>query len=109
MSVFDAIRVVSGAGIRRLPIVDDNGALRGVVTLDDVLVLLGSVVSEVADTISSHSRRGCRDDPVPLPSEIAAVPLVDQMDVATVTTLQPVESVCRDGGAPTLRTEVTVR
>jgi len=57
MSVFDAIRVMSDAGIRRLPIVDDNGALRGVVTLDDAPVLLGGVVSEAADTVQSQSPR----------------------------------------------------
>jgi len=57
MSIFDAIQVMSDEGIRRLPIVDDNGALRGIVTLDDALVLLGGVVSEVADTVQSQSRR----------------------------------------------------
>jgi len=55
MSIFDAIQVMSDEGIRRLPIVDDNGALRGIVTLDDALVLLGGVVSEVANTVQSQS------------------------------------------------------
>ena len=57
MSIFDAVQVMSDEGIRRLPIVDDNGALRGIVTLDDALVLLGGVVSEVADTVQSQSPR----------------------------------------------------
>ena len=57
MSIFDAIEVMSDEGIRRLPIVDDNGMLRGIVTLDDALVLLGGVVSEVADTVRSQSPR----------------------------------------------------
>ncbi|MDS0284601.1 CBS domain-containing protein [Haloarcula onubensis] len=57
MSIFDAIEVMSDEGVRRLPIVDDNGALRGIVTLDDALVLLGGVVSEVADTVQSQSPR----------------------------------------------------
>ena len=57
MSIFDAIEVMSEEGIRRLPIVDDNGALRGIVTLDDALVLLGGVVSEVAETVQSQSPR----------------------------------------------------
>ncbi|WP_276252267.1 CBS domain-containing protein [Haloarcula rara] len=55
MNIFDAIQVMSDEGIRRLPIVDDNGALRGIVTLDDTLVLLGGVVSEVSDTVQSQS------------------------------------------------------
>jgi len=57
MNIFDAIKVMSDEGIRRLPIVDDNGALRGIVTLDDALVLLGGVVSEVADTVQAQSPR----------------------------------------------------
>ena len=57
MSIFDALQVMSDEGIRRLPIVDDNGALRGIVTLDDALVLLGGVVSEVAETVESQSPR----------------------------------------------------
>jgi len=57
MSVFDAIQVMSDEGIRRLPIVDDNGALRGIVTLDDALVLLGGVVSDISETVESQSPR----------------------------------------------------
>jgi len=57
MNIFDAIEVMSDEGIRRLPIVDDNGALRGIVTLDDALVLLGGVVSDVSDTVQSQSPR----------------------------------------------------
>jgi len=55
MTIFDAIQVMSDESIRRLPIVDDNGALRGIITLDDALVLLGGVVSEVANTVQSQS------------------------------------------------------
>ena len=57
MNIFDAIQVMSDEGIRRLPIVDDNGALRGIVTLDDALVLLGGVVSDISDTVQSQSPR----------------------------------------------------
>lgn len=57
MNIFDAVRVMRDEGIRRLPIVDDNGALRGIVTLDDALVLLGGVLGDVADTVQSQSPR----------------------------------------------------
>jgi len=57
MSIFDALDVMSAEGIRRLPIVDDDGALRGIVTLDDVLVLLGGVFGRIADTIEAQSPR----------------------------------------------------
>jgi CBS domain-containing protein len=57
MTIFDALQVMSDEGIRRLPIVDDDGALRGIITLDDVLVLLGGVFGEIAGTIESQSPR----------------------------------------------------
>jgi CBS domain-containing protein len=38
--VFDAIKLMSSKGIRRIPVVDNDGALVGIVTFDDLLVLL---------------------------------------------------------------------
>ena len=52
--VFDAQRLLKGARVRRLPVVED-GELAGIVTLDDLLVALvlelGAVVSPVAKEI----------------------------------------------------------
>jgi CBS domain-containing protein len=49
--VFEAYRVLKGAGIRRLPVLED-GELGGIVTVDDLLVALvlelAAVVSPVA-------------------------------------------------------------
>jgi CBS domain-containing protein len=47
-------------GVRRLPIVDSENRLIGLVSLDDVLVLLGRELADVAGTITSeieHERR----------------------------------------------------
>ena len=57
MSIFDALRQLSDEGIRRLPIVDDNGALQGIITLDDILVLLGSELNKAGETIRAQSPR----------------------------------------------------
>ncbi|SFS10832.1 CBS domain-containing protein [Halomicrobium zhouii] len=57
MSVFDALQHLSDEGIRRLPIVDDSGDLQGIITLDDVLVLLGSELNKVGETIKKQSPR----------------------------------------------------
>lgn len=57
MSIFDALQLMSDEGIRRLPIVDDNGALRGIVTLDDMLVLLGGAFAQIAETVEAQSPR----------------------------------------------------
>lgn len=57
MSVLDVLDRLSGAGIRRLPIVDEEGALAGIVTLDDVLLLFSEELRNVADVVRSQSPR----------------------------------------------------
>lgn len=56
-SIFDAVRLMSDEDIRRLPVVDEDGELRGIVTLDDVLVLLGSELGNAAEVIQTQSPR----------------------------------------------------
>lgn len=57
MTIFDALQRMSDENIRRLPVVDDNGQLRGIVTLDDALVLLGSELGNAAEVIQAQSPR----------------------------------------------------
>ena len=38
--VFEAIQLMANKGVRRLPVVDDDGGLVGIITLDDLLLLL---------------------------------------------------------------------
>jgi CBS domain-containing protein len=57
MSVLDVLQKLQERGIRRLPIVDDNGALQGIVTLDDVLVLLGTELNNATQIVQSQSPR----------------------------------------------------
>lgn len=56
-SVFDALRRMSESTVRRLPIVDEEGALEGIVTLDDILVLLGAELRNAVDIIEAQSPR----------------------------------------------------
>lgn len=56
-SVFEALQQMSEANVRRLPIVDDEGTLQGIVTLDDVLVLLGTELKSAVDVIQAQSPR----------------------------------------------------
>jgi CBS domain-containing protein len=44
-------------GVRRLPIVDDEGALCGIVTLDDVVRALSHELSSLVGTISRERRQ----------------------------------------------------
>ncbi|HKL27648.1 MAG TPA: CBS domain-containing protein [Natrialbaceae archaeon] len=44
------------AGVRRIPVVDDDGDLTGIATLDDVVATAGEMLKDVATVIESQSR-----------------------------------------------------
>jgi CBS domain-containing protein len=50
-SVGDGIRIMRGRGIRRLPVIDQQGKLVGIVTLDDLIDLLAEEMSALAGLI----------------------------------------------------------
>ena len=47
----------SGSRVRRFPIVDENGAIKGIITLDDVIYLLGKEMADVSSIIESERPR----------------------------------------------------
>ncbi len=49
--VFEAIQLMRYKGVRRLPVVTDDGALVGIVAIDDLVELLGEELSELAKVI----------------------------------------------------------
>lgn len=57
MTVFDALDKMSEENIRRFPIVDEDGSLAGIVTLDDLLVLLGTELQKATQIIKEQSSR----------------------------------------------------
>ena len=48
-------RTIGEAKVRRIPVVDDAGALEGLVTLDDLVATIGEQLDEVADVIEAQS------------------------------------------------------
>ena len=46
--IFEAIQYMRGKGVRRLPVVNESGALVGILTLDDLLELLSEELFELA-------------------------------------------------------------
>jgi len=57
LGVFDAARTFAKTGVRRLPVVTGSGMLVGVITMDDVLMLLGNEMGHLAGALSAGLRR----------------------------------------------------
>jgi CBS domain-containing protein len=57
MTVFEVLEEMGKENIRRFPIVDEDGSLEGIVTLDDLLVFLGKKIQSATEIIQSQSPR----------------------------------------------------
>jgi CBS domain-containing protein len=56
-SVTGVLRKMRRRGLRRLPVVGTDGALVGIVTLDDMLSLLAAQMRDLAQAVESEQRR----------------------------------------------------
>jgi CBS domain-containing protein len=54
--VFHAIKLMTSKGIRRLPVVDNNGSLIGILTLDDLLLMMAKEFFSVAMLLSNEQK-----------------------------------------------------
>ena len=55
--VAETMELMRAKGVRRLPVVDERGALVGIVTADDFIDLLAEEISALARMISREQRR----------------------------------------------------
>jgi CBS domain-containing protein len=55
--ILDATKLLSRRGVRRLPVVNETGKLVGIISLDDLLMLIGSELSHIASTLASELGR----------------------------------------------------
>ncbi len=55
--LFEALRYMRGKGVRRMPVVDRDGGLVGILTLDDLLSLLAEEMTELAKLVSHERQR----------------------------------------------------
>jgi len=53
--VFDVARAMAEASVRRMPVVDSEGNVAGIVTLDDFLVLLTGELEALAGVVEAES------------------------------------------------------
>ena len=58
--VDDALRVMREKGVRRLPVVGRDGALAGILAIDDILELVAEEMDGFARTLRSGERREAR-------------------------------------------------
>lgn len=57
LTVKEALQQMNEEEIRRLPIVDEDGTLEGIITLDDLLVLLSEELETATEIIKSQASR----------------------------------------------------
>lgn len=55
--IFEVARTLGDAGVRRVPVVDDDGTLEGIVSLDDLVVVISEELAEISDVIEMQSPR----------------------------------------------------
>ena len=61
LGVFEAIQYMRTKAVRRLPVVDEQGALVGILTLDDLLQLLSEELVAIARLIAHQQQKETQD------------------------------------------------
>ena len=65
-NLFDTIQLMRAHGIRRMPVVDQQGTLAGIVSVDDLVQLLAEEMSELAKLISKEQAQEVQRKPLPV-------------------------------------------
>lgn len=54
MGLLEALEQIRKSAVRRFPVVDVDGRLTGIITLDDIIRLLGKEIADVASVIENE-------------------------------------------------------
>jgi CBS domain-containing protein len=63
-SIETALALMREGGLRRLPVVDADGILVGLLSLDDVLMLMGEEMAQVSEMLRRETPRAFAEEPV---------------------------------------------
>lgn len=55
--LLETLKIMRARGIRRLPVIDDDGALAGILTVDDLIDLFSEQIADLARLIAFEQRR----------------------------------------------------
>lgn len=55
--LMETLKMMRARGIRRLPVIDDDGALAGILTVDDLIDLIAEQVADLARLIAFEQKR----------------------------------------------------
>ena len=55
--LIDTIKLMRDKGVRRIPVVNDNGGLEGLLTVDDLLELIAEQLTDIVGLISQEQSR----------------------------------------------------
>lgn len=58
--IFEAMRRMRSKGVRRLPVIDYTGVLKGIITLDDAVAVLADELKDAAAVIDREQSREAR-------------------------------------------------
>jgi CBS domain-containing protein len=54
--VFDAIKIMTSKGVRRLPVIKKDGALAGIITLDDLFLMMAKEFCSFAKLLTKQQK-----------------------------------------------------
>lgn len=55
-AIDDTLKLMRQKGVRRLPVVDENGVLQGIITLDDLIELIAEELKDLAELIGKQQK-----------------------------------------------------
>ena len=59
-TIADAIKLMRDRGVRRLPVVNEQGSLEGIITVDDLIDIIAELMKDIVGLIGSEQKKELR-------------------------------------------------